>query len=184
MVSAAITALEKRNTGDGLWPAVRPLPANESFCFVSVSVDFDFHQCRCLGLLENSHHYWVYTLFYVSRLKTVDYVELDSFFFCVWPLGSPLSCYFVCQTLFMCPYTCSKVDYGFFSGGMADESVSVACLLCTGRCVLSVSLTRGLEAKSPADFFLFKLIWDLSSNTELYRRAHKHRQCILPDCLL
>lgn len=83
MVSAAITALEKRNTGDGLWPAVRPLPANESFCFVSVSVDFDFHQCRCLGLLENSHHYWVYTLFYVSRLKTVDYVELDSFFFCV-----------------------------------------------------------------------------------------------------
>lgn len=57
-------------------------------------------------------------------------------------------------------------------------------VLCTGRCVLSVSLTRGLEAKSPADFFLFKLIWDLSSNTELYRRAHKHRQCILPDCLL
>lgn len=158
MVSVAVTALVKRNTGDGLWPAVRPLPANESFCFVSVSVDLCLHQCRCLGLVENSHHYWAFILFHVSRLKPVDDVELNSFFF-VFDLLVRLFLVILSVRNCLCgPYTCSKVDYGFFSGGMADESLSVACFLCTDRCVLSVSLTRGLEAKSPADFFLFKLI--------------------------
>lgn len=114
MVSVAVTALVKRNTGDGLWPAVRPLPANESFCFVSVSVDLCLHQCRCLGLVENSHHYWAFILFHVSRLKPVDDVELNSFFF-VFDLLVRLFLVILSVRHCLCgPYTCSKVDYGFF----------------------------------------------------------------------
>lgn len=45
--------------------------------------------------------------------------------------------------------------------------------MCIDRCVLSVSLTPDLQAKSPTVFFLFKLISDLSANAELYRQIQK-----------